>query len=298
MIKVSNLSFSYGKSIVLNSISCNIPTGKITALVGSNGSGKTTLFNILVGLVTPLKGEIFNYSNEIPVKINSKDIGVVFQSTTSDEKLTLFENLLLHSKLYSLNVNTTTLLIDEYLEKFALTNEKNTFVKKLSGGSKRKVDIIRSLIHKPKILFYDEPFVHVDVETKNEIWNILQKEVASNNLTLLFSTHSLSEVEYADNIIVIKKGEIVFQDLINNFKKFLSHKIISIPINYYLANKKNFLEYNMQQITQNDSTYRFKILDLNSLKTILQNNPELLEEMTIENPDIEDIYLSSFNNKN
>ncbi|MDA0986362.1 MAG: ABC transporter ATP-binding protein [Bacteroidetes bacterium] len=296
MIKISNLSFAYNNSEILKNISLNIPEGEITVLIGSNGSGKTTLLNILLGLLKLQKGEIEILENKNLESSFKKNIGTIFQTNTCDNSLSVLENLVLHSKFYSIPKSESETRINYYLKIFSLETEKNKLVKKLSGGAIRKLEVIKSILHNPKLLIYDEPFVNIDVETKNEIWKILYEEVRKNKITLIFTTHNLNEADYAKNIVIIKKGEIVFKNTLSKFKNMLSYKLINLPVHIYKKYKSALLDSDFIQLNKADSLISFKSLNSKSIENLIKNSPNILKHAIIKNPEIEDIYLSTFMN--
>lgn len=157
-----------------------------------------------------------------------KAIGIVFQESTLDNHLTVKENLYLHAKLYGLTNEEFKKQFYQVVKLVGLEDKLNTSVGQLSGGTKRRVEIARVLIHEPKILFLDEPTVGLDAQTRNKIWDYLLKVRNENNMTIFLTTQYINEAEICDRIGVIDRGEIIALDTPNNLKNLASEDTIEI----------------------------------------------------------------------
>ncbi len=157
-----------------------------------------------------------------------KAIGIVFQESTLDNHLTVKENLYLHAKLYGLTNEEFKKQFYRVVKLVGLEDKLNTSVGQLSGGTKRRVEIARVLIHEPKILFLDEPTVGLDAQTRNKIWDYLLKVRNENNMTIFLTTQYINEAEICDRIGVIDRGEIIALDTPNNLKNLASEDTIEI----------------------------------------------------------------------
>lgn len=218
------VSFSYGKKQVLNNISFNIKKGSFFVLLGLNGAGKSTIFSLITRLQNLQEGEI--YINDYSIKDYSnalKDIGIVFQEPTLDLDLTVRQNLYYYGSLKGLNFKDTINSIQEEIKKLELENVLDTQVRKLNGGHRRRVEILRALINSPKLLLLDEPTVGLDLKSRFDILKYVRDLVSEKNISVLWITHLFDEIEENDNISIIKSGEIIqsgiVKEIINKHQK-------------------------------------------------------------------------------
>lgn len=229
-IDVKELSRHFPHLIAVNKVSFNVKKGEIFGFLGPNGAGKTTTVNMLCTLLNPTSGDALIDGWSIksqPLNVR-KAIGIVFQESTLDNHLTVKENLYLHAKLYGLTNEEFKKQFYQVVKLVGLEDKLNTSVGQLSGGTKRRVEIARVLIHEPKILFLDEPTVGLDAQTRNKIWDYLLKVRNENNMTIFLTTQYINEAEICDRIGVIDRGEIIALDTPNNLKNLASEDTIEI----------------------------------------------------------------------
>ena len=223
MIKVENLckvfkhknSFSeVSNKIAVDNLSFNIKQGEIFGLLGKNGAGKTTTIRMLTLQTQPTSGEIFYddksiRSDELAIK---QMIGVVPQHINFDQDLTVGENMELHARLHHLSKIERQQRIKELLEYVELTDVVNDNVRQLSGGMKRRLLIIRALIHRPQILFLDEPTVALDPQVRRKIWKLI-RELQSQGVTIMLTTHYIEEAEQlCDRTAFMSSGKLITVD--------------------------------------------------------------------------------------
>ena len=210
VLEVKNIQKKYNNFIALKNINFQINTGELVVLLGPNGAGKSTLLSIITGLIIPDNGKCLINGNDISNKtvLALKKLGIVFQQPTIDMELTVTENLFFHSRLHGLDKKLTKNIIERELETFNLMNKVKTKVRFLSGGERRKVELIRSLLHKPKMLLMDEPTVGLDPSSRKELLLKIHNLKTKDNLAVLWTTHLVDEAEKADKIIILNKGSI------------------------------------------------------------------------------------------
>ena len=223
-LEFKNVSFSYDVKEVLKDISFSIKEASFFVLLGLNGAGKSTIFSLTTRLLKLQKGEI--YINNFPIKDYSnalKDIGIVFQEPTLDLDLTVKQNLYYYGALKGLDFKQTIFTIEDEIKKLELENHLDTQVRNLNGGHRRRVEILRALINKPKLLLLDEPTVGLDLKSRFDILAYVRELVKTKNISVLWITHLFDEVEENDDITIIKTGEIVdsgiVKELINKHKQ-------------------------------------------------------------------------------
>lgn len=215
-IAVKNLCKNYGKKFSLVDINLDVNEKEFVALLGENGAGKTTLLKLISGLLKPLRGEILILGNNIRnLKHLTGFLGVVSQYTGLPDLLKVKEFLRLEARLRNLNEK----VIIEGLELAGLQAYANTKICDLSEGSKRKIVIIKALLHRPKILLLDEPTVGLDPFVRNEIWEHLLN-IKKTGVSAIVSTNYLYEAEYlCKRIVFIMQGKIIADTTIDEFKK-------------------------------------------------------------------------------
>ena len=235
MINIQNLSKEYVKNqVVLNDISLRIKEGEIFGLLGPNGAGKSTLINILTTLVKPTHGS-YTINGIVGEKEGLKirqQLGVVTQALTIDSKLTVKDNLYLSARYYHILPNEISIKIDALLKEFDLYEFKNRYVEELSGGIKRRIDIIAALMHEPKVIFLDEPTVGLDIQSRMEIWRYINRIRERRKTTIFLTTHYIEEAEeVCDRVAIINRGKIIKCDSPTNLKQEILGELIVIKLN-------------------------------------------------------------------
>lgn len=210
-VSLQNVHKTYDKVPVVNDLSFTIESGEMFGLLGPNGAGKSTTIRMLTTLTRPSSGqiEVAGYDvvrNRQQVKEN---IGVVLQQISVDADLTVWENMELHGRLHHIPNPKRQRLINQWLEYVELTDRRDSLVKTLSGGMKRRLQIARALLHEPKVLFLDEPTVGLDPQTRRRLWEII-RDLNKQGMTMLLTTHYMDEVEFlCDRIGIMDAGQLI-----------------------------------------------------------------------------------------
>jgi ABC-2 type transport system ATP-binding protein len=215
LINIKNLTKKFDKIRAVDNVSLNIQEGEVFGLLGQNGAGKTTIIHMLATLLKPTSGtaQINGYDIIKNASKVRKNIGIVFQAPSSDDMLTGFENLKIHSYLYGVPSDLRIKRINELLKLVGLYERKDDIVKKYSGGMRRRLEIARGLIHKPKVMFLDEPTLGLDPNSRKSMWNYIQKLVKEEKITIILTTHYMEEADtLCDRIGFINKGKIIAID--------------------------------------------------------------------------------------
>src|ERR671922_3012974 len=231
MITIKNLVKKYGSLTVLDNVNLEVYDNEIFGLLGPNGAGKTTLIHMLATLLKPTSGTAIVNGYDIirdASKVRSS-IGIVFQAPSSDDMLTGYENLKLHSLLYALAGSIREKRIAEVLDLVGLTDRRDDQVKKYSGGMRRRLEIARGLLHKPKVIFLDEPTLGLDPASRETMWKYIQRLVTEEKMTVILTTHYMEEADIlCDRIGIIDNGRIVALDTPKGLKARLGGDIIRI----------------------------------------------------------------------
>ena len=212
MIEVKNVTKKFGDFTAVDNVSFKVKTGEVFAFLGPNGAGKTTTIKMLTTLLRPTEGEILLDGHNVmedPDKTR-KSFGIVFQDPSLDNELTAFENMQFHAILYGVPKSEYKDRIHKLLDLVELSERKDSYVKNFSGGMKRRLEIARGLLHKPKVLFLDEPTLGLDPQTRKHLWNYIHDLNKKEGVTIFFTTHHMEEVDrIAERIAIIDHGKIV-----------------------------------------------------------------------------------------
>nr|WP_321467707.1 ATP-binding cassette domain-containing protein [uncultured Desulfobulbus sp.] len=211
-VEVSGITKKYGDFTAVDDISFSVAEGEIFGSLGPNGAGKTTLIRMLTTLIKPTSGDARVAGCEVvrhPEEVR-RQIGVVPQAMTSDLDLTAYENMDIYGRFYSIPTRERLQRIDALLETVGLLSRANDLVASFSGGMRRRLEIARVLIHKPKILFLDEPTTGLDPQSRRVIWDFIQQFREGDAMTIFLTTHYMEEAEeFCDRVAIIDHGRIV-----------------------------------------------------------------------------------------
>jgi len=214
MISARNLVKKFGDFTAVNDITFDVQQGEIFAFLGPNGAGKTTTIKILTTLLAATSGtvEIDGLNPATDQTEARKRFGIVFQDPSLDDELTAWENMDFHGALYDVPRRLRRERIAELLKMFDLWERRDDPVKQFSGGMRRRLEIARSFLHTPKIIFLDEPTLGLDPQTRNQLWAHVKKLNQENNVTVFLTTHYMDEADrVAQRVAIIDHGVIVAQ---------------------------------------------------------------------------------------
>lgn len=209
-MEVSELSKSFGEVNAVDDISFSVKEGQLFAFLGPNGAGKSTTINMLCTLLKPDSGRMIidgHVLGEDDAKVK-ESIGIVFQRGVLDPLLTVRENLLIRGALYGLDKKESARMADNAMAAMEIEDIADRRYEVLSGGQKRKADIARALVNKPKLIFLDEPTTGLDPSTRKHVWNLIL-DLRREGVTVFLTTHYMEEAEGADMVVVVNNGRIV-----------------------------------------------------------------------------------------
>jgi ABC-2 type transport system ATP-binding protein len=231
LITIQNLVKRYENLTAVDGLHLDIHENEVFGLLGSNGAGKTTIIHMLATLLKPTSGTATVNGYDIikdPAKVRAS-IGIVFQAPSSDDMLTGYENLKLHSLLYGIPRHLRETRIAGVLDLVGLTERKDDQVKKYSGGMRRRLEIARGLIHKPKVIFLDEPTLGLDPTSRESMWKYIQRLAKEEKITIILTTHYMEEADIlCDRIGIIDKGKIIALDTPSKLKAMIGGDIIKL----------------------------------------------------------------------
>ncbi len=221
-VVVENLVKHYGKQRAIDGINFDVAGGICFGSLGPNGAGKTTLIRILTGLIQPTQGRAWVAGFDVSQGPDAvrRAIGVVSQAMTTDLDLTARENLDIYARYYGVSYKERRRRIEALLERVGLTARANDLVASYSGGMRRRLEIARGLIHKPSILFLDEPTIGLDPQSRRVVWELLAQFRQDEQLTIFLTTHYMDEADFlCERIAIIDTGKIVVMDTPSELKK-------------------------------------------------------------------------------
>lgn len=250
ILQAKGLTKSYGEHVAVRNINLEFKKGSFNAILGPNGAGKSTTISMLIGLKRATNGQIIYAPNT--------KIGIVFQASVLDEKLTVKENLAIRAKQYK---GMTHNRVDELIHQLGLTAFQKQLYGTLSGGQKRRVDIARALLSKPDILFLDEPTTGLDIQTRKSIWDLLYRLQRDEEMAIILTTHYLDEADEADQLYIIDHGKVLAQGSAAEIKSQYASNLLKIRFknlqdlekilpNNMVVEKEKDLEYSLSPKSQ------------------------------------------------
>jgi ABC-2 type transport system ATP-binding protein len=230
IIKAENIVKKFDKLMAVNGVSFDVASGEIFGFLGPNGAGKTTTINILCTLAKPTSGRaIINGFDVVHQQSQVRQsIGMVFQDPSLDERLSGLQNLRFHAMVYNIPASIRGQRMEQMLRIVDLWDRRHDEVRTYSGGMKRRLELARGLLHRPKVLFLDEPTLGLDPQTRSRMWEYILEMRRSEGTTIFLTTHYMDEAEKADRIAVIDYGKIVSMDTPEKLKKIVGQDIISV----------------------------------------------------------------------
>lgn len=219
VLQASELHKAYNNKPALKSVSLQLQAGEMLALLGPNGAGKSTLLQLLTGLFTPDQGTISVLGHDMrthPARALA-GLGVVFQQSALDLDLTVMANLLFHTDLHGIPRKTARERIGAQLVAIGLQDQAKAVVRSLSGGTRRKVELVRALLHAPRLLLMDEATVGLDPASRQQLLDTVRGLCREQGLAVLWATHLIEEVKTADRLLLLHQGTVRFDGAISDF---------------------------------------------------------------------------------
>ncbi|MGQ9760244.1 MAG: ATP-binding cassette domain-containing protein [Candidatus Methanomethylicaceae archaeon] len=234
IIETVGITKIFKNIVAVDHIDLSVEEGEIFGLLGPNGAGKTTLLSMLATLLRPTAGtaRINGYNILRHPAMVRKSIGMVFQAPSSDDLLTGWENLYLHALMFGVPSDVRRERIEEVLELVDLKERAKDLVKTYSGGMRRRLELARGLIHKPKILLLDEPTLGLDPQTRGHIWKYIKRLARDERVTILMTTHYMEEADaLCDRVAIIDHGRIKALDSPAKLKMKIGKSMIRAKVN-------------------------------------------------------------------
>jgi multidrug/hemolysin transport system ATP-binding protein len=288
-ISVKDLTKKYKEHEAVKGISFDVNEGEFFAFLGENGAGKSTTINMLCTILSKTTGDVKIFDHELGREDDRirELIGIVFQNSVLDNKLTVKENLLTRGAYYGLKKKQVLERMEPFMESFELNEIWNRKYERLSGGQRRRVDIMRALIHDPKILFLDEPTTGLDPKSRMLVWEHIRKLKNEKNLTIFLTTHYMEETADADNVVILDKGRIIASGTPSKLKTDYASSHLVWYVNRDKRAEEVIKGYNWKYDSDHyNIDFKGQITDL------LYKNRELIRDFEIKKGSMDDVFLN------
>jgi len=291
-ITVEGLTKKYKEHLAVDNISFEVKEGEFFAFLGENGAGKSTTINMLCTLLEKSGGSVKIFDYELGKEDDEirNTIGIVFQNSVLDNKLTVKENLMTRGAYYGLSKKQIQERLNPFMDSFELAEIWNRKYEKLSGGQRRRVDIIRALINNPRILILDEPTTGLDPKSRKVVWDYIEYLRREKHMTIFLTTHYMEETKDADNVVILDKGHIIASGTPSELKsRYASSKLV-----WYTEDSKE----TRTLIAETDYSYdadHFNV-KINSMSEdvtgFLYKNRDLITDYEIIKGTMDDVFLN------
>ena len=289
MIEISHLTKTFGEVKAVNDLSFRVTSGELFAFLGVNGAGKSTTISIMCGTLSKDGGKVIVNGNDIDdgVKAVTRDIGVVFQSSVLDGALTVRDNLYSRAALYGITGKAATARIEELGELLEFKNLMNRTLGKLSGGQRRRIDVARALIHRPKILILDEPTTGLDPQTRKTLWEVVENLRKRDGMTVFLTTHYMEEAADADYVVILDAGKIVAEGTPLELKNKYTGDFITV----YKPDEAAIAKLGLPTENIRDAV-RIAVKDTAAARDLIIAHPELFSDFEITKGKMDDVFLA------
>lgn len=289
IIEINNLDKSFQDVHAVNDLSLCVREGELFAFLGVNGAGKSTTISIMCGMLAKDSGKVFIDGFDVDKNMReiTKELGVVFQNTVLDAKLSVRDNLLSRASLYGITGKEAKQRIENLAELLDFKDILNRIFGKLSGGQKRRVDVARALINNPKILILDEPTTGLDPEARKMLWHVVEKLRKTENLTVFLTTHYMEEAADADYVVILDSGKIAAKGTPLELKNNYTGDFVTI----YNADEDAIGALGLPCEKIKDAV-RIAVKDTAQARDLIVKNPELFTDFEITKGKMDDVFLA------
>lgn len=293
IIETRALTKKYNGFTAVENLNLKVEEGEVFGLLGPNGAGKTTTLLTLTTLLKPTSGTALVNSFDIvkePGQVR-KSIGIVFQDPSSDDILTGYENLKLHGMLYSMPSALREERIREVLDLVELTDRKDQRVKQYSGGMRRRLEIARGLMHRPKMLFLDEPTLGLDPQSREHIWHYIENLARTEKISIILTTHYMEEVDRLCNrMAIMDNGKIAALDTPAALKQIIGGDVVTLKVREPNLEGVRNLEF-VKKVETRGNQVTLTVTSANEhLQQILQMIGKV-ESVEVHSPTLNDVFL-------
>lgn len=290
IVKISHLVKRFGDLTAVDDISFEVRRGELFAFLGVNGAGKSTTISVICGQLRRDGGTVVVNGADIDKDSEAvrRNIGVVFQASALDKVLSVKENLKARAALYGIFGNEFETRYTELDKLLGLKELERRTVGKLSGGQRRRADIARALLHKPKILILDEPTTGLDPQTRKVVWDVIGSLRKSGEITVFLTTHYMEEAADADRVVILNAGKIVAGGTPNELKNKYTGDFIS----FYDKSESELAVLGKPLIKIADG-YRIEVANTSAATALIKKYPELFTDYEVCKGKMDDVFLAA-----
>lgn len=289
IIEIDGLNKSFGSLKAVHNLSFRVKEGELFAFLGINGAGKSTTINIMCGQLSKNSGKVKIDGADLDKNANriKRSLGVVFQNSVLDSPLSVYDNLESRAALYGITGRAFKNRLSELSELLDLEELLKRPVGKLSGGQRRRTDIARALLHRPKILILDEPTTGLDPQTRKNIWDIISKLRKEENMTVFLTTHYMEEAAEADYVVIIDMGEISAEGTPLQLKNAYTGDFITL----YGISEDTVKELGLSYEPLRDA-FRVSVPDTAAATALIAKRPDIFKDYEITKGKMDDVFLA------
>lgn len=289
IIEIKNLNKSFGDICAVNDLSFCVKQGELFAFLGVNGAGKSTTINIMCGALNKDSGSVYIDNESIDTSLDSikSKIGVVFQSSVLDGSLSVYDNLESRASLYGITDTAFKERLSDLSDMLELDGLLKRTVSKLSGGQRRRIDIARALLHKPKILILDEPTTGLDPQTRKILWDAITDLRKNENMTVFLTTHYMEEASDADYVVILDSGRVAAKGTPLELKNSYTGDYITI----YSCNEEAIKDLGYKYEAIRDA-FRISVPNTRVATELIIKSPDIFSDYEITKGKMDDVFLN------
>ncbi|RMD81592.1 MAG: ABC transporter ATP-binding protein [Candidatus Dadabacteria bacterium] len=293
-ILVEDVHYQYAGRNALTGVSFSVGRGEVFGLLGPNGSGKTTLFRVLATLLEPQRGRLEVFGEDVRTQQSRvrEHLGVVFQAPSVDGKLTVWENVKHHGRLYGLAGATLRLRAEAALARVGLTGRRDWRVETLSGGERRRVELAKGLVTRPRLLLLDEPTTGLDPVGRRLFWESLRGLRDDFGITVVATTHLMDEAELCDRIAIIDRGRLVAQGRPGRLRAAIGGEVMTIRSSDPAKLRDDIQRTCGAEAALVDGLLRIEHRSAHCLvERLIERFGDQIQEITLAKPTLEDVFV-------
>lgn len=289
IIEINNLDKSFQDAHAVNDLSLRVKEGELFAFLGVNGAGKSTTISIMCGMLAKDGGKIFIDGKDVDKDMReiTKELGVVFQNTVLDAKLSVKDNLTSRAALYGITGKEAKQRIAHLAELLEFKDILNRTFGKLSGGQKRRVDVARALLNNPKILILDEPTTGLDPEARKALWSVVTSLRKNQNMTVFLTTHYMEEAADADYVVILDSGKISAEGTPLELKNNYTGDFVTI----YNVDEDKIKALGLPYENIRDAV-RIAVKNTEEARDLIVKHPDLFTDFEITKGKMDDVFLA------
>ena len=289
IIEIDHLCKSFGEVKAVQDLSFRVKEGELFAFLGVNGAGKSTTINILCGQLSKDSGNVRVCGTDLDTRPDAikRSLGVVFQNSVLDKDLSVRDNLQSRAALYGIRGAEFRQRLEELAKLLSFQDLLKRPVGKLSGGQRRRIDIARALLHRPKILILDEPTTGLDPQTRSSLWQVIADLRRQENMTVFLTTHYMEEAADADFVVILDHGRIAAEGTPLTLKNTYTGDYITVYGQEEAQIKKLGSPYSSVR-----DAYRVSVSNTAAARELILKYPELFQDFEITKGKMDDVFLA------